>query len=504
MNRNSIADALYPPDNRLIYALIFGLIVLVHGFINQFHVPNMDEIWNYQFARRILYGQIPYRDFLMLHTPFSAQINALILYLFSDKLIVMRWIAACIAGLNGVVFFVILRLLGKTLITSSLYTSILVLLFLLNPQNNYSWYAVLFLSLALLTEVLGSTRKGSQKLICDFVVGMCMGAVTITKQNIGVAGLIAAVIFSVYDYRTREKREHSGQWDLFRSLLSKTSGWGVIVAAELWWLQANAALYPALHIYDNLTSFTSHSFTHFSYWAQSSYAVLLFFMILVIIMAAFLMAFDRRNITSSKRTLLLLALYSSANFAMVYPIPDPAHIWFGMPLSIIILAVLWDHPIFMGIHGRGIKFGLLVVLIMLLFIPLQGLQKQNHYDDLKHYERIPLYEELYENTVSINEFILDEEERGQDVFVLNYQAPRFLIPLDKFSYRYDTLLTCDLGSKGENDIIEVLSSSNDITVLIAGIDSEKHRRFESQAIQDYVRGNMRFTDHMYGFDIYTR
>lgn len=505
MNRNNIIGFLYPQDNKIIYASVFSLIVLIHLFINQFHVPNMDEIWNYQFARRILYGQIPFRDFLMLNTPFSAQINALMLSVFSDKLIVMRLVAAFIAGFNGTVFFVILRLIGKTMIASSFYTSILILVFLLNPQNNYSWYAVLFLSLTLLFEVLRLTSADGRKWVCDYLVGACLGAVMITKQNIGAAGLVAAMMFCSYIYSTRERNSSNGNRDLFKNLLYRLAGWSTVVGAELFWMVSNGSVYAMIQLQGNLSDFTSYGFEHMIYWFKEPYVVTLFSVVLAIIAVAYIMTLDPKISMPYKRILMLLALYSSANFTMVYPMPDPAHIWFGMPLSIVTLGVLSEHPRLKHTFGRGIYLGILTVLLVLLLVPLQRLQTNGHYNhyDLKHYDGIPLSKGLYENTVAINEYILYQEKKGQNVFFLNYQAPRFLIPLDKFNYRYDTLLTGDIGSMGEKDIIEKISTTENAVVVIAGIPSEMHR-FESQAIRDYVRSNMKYTDHLHGFDVYTR
>ena len=500
MNRYNITGALYPPDNKLIYALIFGLIVLVHGFINQFQVPNMDEIWNYQFARRILYGQIPYRDFLMLNTPLSAQINALMLYLFSDKLIVMRWVAAFIAGLNGVVFFVTLRLIGKTLVASLLYTSILVLLFLLNPQNNYSWYAVLFLSLALLLEVIRLNRAGdSDKRAYDLLIGVFLGLSIMTKQNIGMAALIAALLFNLFENSLYRREGGASISALFSSMLLKMVGTSIPIIAEILWLRSNQSLHAFANTFDNISNFTS--INHFAFWFQSSYTVSLLAVLSILALVSFSQVFNWNNGVMERQLYMLLSLYALANCAMIYPMPDPAHIWFGMPLFVIAFGVTSVHLLSKAI-GRAMVYCVLTVILILLLMPFQNLNKHDNYN-LKHYELIPLHQELYKSTVTINDYILNQERSGKNVFFLNYQAPRFLIPLDKFGYRYDTLLTGDLGFKGENDVIEKLANADGAVVLIAGIPSERHR-FESQAIQDYVRNNMQYTDHMYGFDIYTR
>jgi hypothetical protein len=95
------------------------IVSLITRFL--YVTPDIDEIWNYQFARRILYGYIPYRDFLMMPTPLSAQINAVILYIFSDELIVHKIMGIMIASFQGIVTFKILRFIGNDILKSFIY-----------------------------------------------------------------------------------------------------------------------------------------------------------------------------------------------------------------------------------------------------------------------------------------------------------------------------------------------------------------------------------------------
>ncbi len=177
---------------------LFVILTFIPVFL--LRTPDMDEIWNYQFARRLLFGQIPYKDFFLLQAPFALQINSLFLDLFSDKLITMRYVAIGISSFNGIILYVILRLLNNTIVKSFFGPFIYACLVFVFPQNNYSWFAILFLSAALLLEIL-KIKYASHKTRGDFfelLIGLLLGLTTISKQNIGCLGLLGSAIFLAY------------------------------------------------------------------------------------------------------------------------------------------------------------------------------------------------------------------------------------------------------------------------------------------------------------------
>lgn len=63
--------------------LIFiGILLIISPVILSRQLNNLDEIWNYNFAKNIADGLIPYKDFNMLQTPLLPFINGLILKIF--------------------------------------------------------------------------------------------------------------------------------------------------------------------------------------------------------------------------------------------------------------------------------------------------------------------------------------------------------------------------------------------------------------------------------------
>ena len=62
----------------LLFILIFLAILSI---ILQKEIKDLDELWNYTFAKNISEGIIPYKDFNMLQMPLLPLINGLILKL---------------------------------------------------------------------------------------------------------------------------------------------------------------------------------------------------------------------------------------------------------------------------------------------------------------------------------------------------------------------------------------------------------------------------------------
>ena len=85
--------------NLLIFILIFFSII---STILLNPIENLDEIWNYNFARNISNGLIPYKDFNIVVTPLLSIICGIVLKIICDQLIVMRILAALLC--SGILF----------------------------------------------------------------------------------------------------------------------------------------------------------------------------------------------------------------------------------------------------------------------------------------------------------------------------------------------------------------------------------------------------------------
>ncbi|MEQ8235794.1 MAG: hypothetical protein ABRQ23_03340 [Syntrophomonadaceae bacterium] len=122
---------------------------------------------------------------------------------------------------------------------------------------------------------------------------------------------------------------------------------------------------------------------------------------------------------------------------------------------------------------------------------------------IKHYTGIAIPQDEYDKLIDIDNFIVKEEQSGKQVFFLNYTAAFYLIPLDKFSYKYDTMFIGNFGTQGEKEVIQQMYGKNNIVVIIGGQGMEPNRQ-ETNFFQEYVRANMNGIGALHGFDVYSK
>ena len=92
------------------YFLILFLFIFTLSKIMKNPLGDLDEIWNYNVARNIANGLIPYKDISTITTPLMPMINSIFLKIFGDELIVMRVLAAI---LGTSILYTIFKLFKK-------------------------------------------------------------------------------------------------------------------------------------------------------------------------------------------------------------------------------------------------------------------------------------------------------------------------------------------------------------------------------------------------------
>lgn len=90
--------------------LFIGFIVIASSNVFIQELSNLDEIWIYNFARCILEGLLPYKDFSIIITPLFPMISAIFLKIFGNEMVVLR-IAETV--LIATILFMMLKILRR-------------------------------------------------------------------------------------------------------------------------------------------------------------------------------------------------------------------------------------------------------------------------------------------------------------------------------------------------------------------------------------------------------
>lgn len=74
--------------------LVLSIFVIIFSIIIIKPITDLDEIWNYNTARAISEGLVPYKDISMITTPLLPMITAIFLKTIANEVIVSRILAA--------------------------------------------------------------------------------------------------------------------------------------------------------------------------------------------------------------------------------------------------------------------------------------------------------------------------------------------------------------------------------------------------------------------------
>lgn len=462
-----------------------ALFVFFLTFVVVFKTPinNMDEIWGFQFARRILYGEIPYRDFFMVVTPFSSQFNAFVLYLTSDELIYMRLIALVIVVLNGVVFWEISKRLRISPLFSVLPIGCLCLSFTYFPFNNYSWFALLFVSVIFL--LLFIEARGHALLI-----GGLLGLTFFTKQNIGVYMSLAFIFITL-----RQK------WP-FLPIAKVLSGFTLVAMIELFYLSVNNTM-------PDFTDILLINPLRFSSQCSISYSQLFFgdsflIKIIALLMPLILLTLIYLTLTAGddkkKQHFTVLLLFCLISAGFLFPMADSVHLLMAFPPFGLALSYVLNNS-----NRKSLDYSYLMNVILTTFILTAALQINvnsfnNQYESkLPHLSHLPIGKEQEKTILTIKDFILTKQHSGEKVYIVDFRAALFDIVTDNPGLKYNTMLLGNFASNGEEEVISQIKSDKNATILLG----DGANPLEQKKIRKYVQTHLLRTGSIENFyDIY--
>lgn len=94
--------------------LIIFIFITVFSMIIVEPINDLDEIWNYNTARAVSEGLIPYKDISMITTPLLPMITAIFLKLIANEIIISRILAAIIwTGILFTIYKILMHLLKE-------------------------------------------------------------------------------------------------------------------------------------------------------------------------------------------------------------------------------------------------------------------------------------------------------------------------------------------------------------------------------------------------------
>lgn len=532
--------------NKIIVPFIFILFFILEFSLNlQKHITNLDELWNYNTARCILNGLIPYKDISMITTPLFPFINAVILKITTDELIVFRIISSLLQTLILYITYRIFYLLTKKRVLSLILTSIFVIIYYEKFTLDYNYFCLfLFLIIELIQLKIYNKEKDDYKeyigkislntnTIQDFIIGLLAGCAICTKHTVGTFIAIYAVLMEInqiikYRADKKERIEH------IKKTIWRIIGIMIPVLILVLYLAINSALvdfinYAIIGIksFSNSISYKLLLEKENKYVAISSVVAPLY----LLVMLAYMLIFRKKRNKNEDINVNTLVISSLPLWIIVYPISDENHFLIASYCTLIcfifVVTILLS-KIYTKVKLKSKDFIIITLECFWILLCLaescttikanwktykndllngttfnEYKEKIKNGKTLKHYSYLNINEYYIEINNKLKEFIEEKESQGYKVYLCDAEAALYDIPLDIYNKNFDMFLKGNIGKDGEEGVIEGIKNSEKSIYLI----KQKQLRLNWQTptdVIDYIRYNLKYKGDIEFFEIYEK
>ena len=310
--------------NSLLFALIFITIISI---IVLKPLENLDEIWNYSFAKNIADGLVPYKEFNIVVTPLLSIVCGIVLKITFDELIVMRILAAILCSTIIYITYKLFNLLYVKKEIAIIFTFFIGYLFKDLFCLDYNYLSLLIVLIIVYKEI--KLYKEDFKFIKlniqdDLVLGILAGLSILTKQTTGI--LISVVLLGNKLIFVRKKEDLKIYLKTFTYRLI-----GIMIPSLL------LVLY--LIINNAFTEFINYTILGISEFNNKiSYRILIKWDLVgalsILVPITIIYEWIKTICFEKDRELYFLLVYGIAIFAVCFPISDKIHFMIGALLAI--------------------------------------------------------------------------------------------------------------------------------------------------------------------------
>lgn len=464
---------------RMAYSYIIMAIVSLLVFLYPF--GSGDELWNYNFAKNLSLGCLPYRDFNMLQMPLSPCFPALLMALLGRGLIVYR-----VAGY--LLFFLVIALCHHICTVINMDQSLALVITVLETgllyfAYNYN-YNGLMAAVILICYTLTLSKKRRSRHVW---LGILAGAAVLIKQNTGLYVFCVNAGISLWGlFQKKEKRANLCRLGfsflplfIFTAYLFISRTFGDFMEYAVYGISTVRFKTTPVDLF------------------KSS---ILYGGILVFGVACMLRVFLKCWKEKADKTGWELFLYGLAGWGVIYPLCDAVHLFVAVIPTIPVYFYFfppkslkkWEEKVWIAVS----------VFLGVFFIGIQlpGKGDFNFYD-IPNYECIPM-EEAYGNMLDVvDQYVLEKEKEGYHVRIASYASAFFTIPLDRYEKNWDMLLVGNLGFSTVEDLLE---TEHDNYLYLVQKDEQKLNMQDHQELIQYIKDHYEYYDEVLSFDVYKK
>ncbi len=494
-----------------IIALILIFLLFLVSICTKNH-GNTDEIWNYNFARNLANGLLPYKDFSIIVPHIIYEIPALFMRIFSTELMIFR-IFTTILGTS--VFYMIYKILKLLKINEVLSLIVALGLGMINLQVYYYEYNRFLILIALILLYIELKHIDKNKLLSysfkhNAVIGLLLGLSILIKHTVGAVMLIGIIGYKLLVISNKEELII-----YIKTAFTRLAFAFIPIIIFIGYLLKNNILTDFLDyvIYGVLTFTNKLPFNQMiieqDLIMMKLVAGIIVYIVPLTIIYLFLSGLKRKNRSISNDKKIIIFAYSITTYALFFPLTDFNHIISAGLIAIIGLI----YSIKELITRKEIKiicnYNALLIVIFITVIPLLTIKTINYINDedksnIDNFNNIVIEKQNQETITLITNYIKENEKLGYDVYMLDFRAATYMIVLNRYNKDYDMYNIGNLGADGETgEINRIKESSNTLYLILNEKYYEELKSAQNpEKTRNYIRSNLKYIDDIDIYSVY--
>ena len=500
------------------YLFFIFLLLYVFSFIIVRPISNLDELWNYNMARAISEGLIPYKEISMVITPLLSFLCAGFLLILGNNVLVMRVLASLLcAGILYLTFRIFLILLKETKI-SVIFTLLLGFLMVEDFCIDYNFFSLFLILIILYLELKKNDNdkkllENLSKFKSNVLIGILAGCVILSKQTIGAILSFVVAIYPIFWVRSKRDLK-----EFLKIVLQRILGIAIPLVIMLIYLLATGSFtdfisYTVLGVFTFSNKIPYFTLLNRGFLIKSLAIIVPISIILLIIISIFTKKL-KVNINFK-----ILTIYSLVPLIIIYPISDQIHFLIGS--YIVFIGILYLlYLILKWVVGKInfkkkdiIIYGLEIIICMIMIVIAVAQIAENvmiYFESdessknhgINHYENLIIEPYLLDRINEIDKFV--RNQGGKKVYILDAEAAVYNIPLNVYYKDYDMFNLGNFGKDGTDGIIQRINEErkNEDCIYLVRNPLYNYNWQTPMDVIHYVQDNLEKMGEVSIYDIY--
>ena len=443
----------------LMKIIYYGLLsmLLLFMILNQ-KLGNMDEIWNFSFAKNIHDGLIPYNDFNLISTPLSCFLNSI--FLSIDSSLITFRISYFIYYL--IILYLLDNILNKLNIKEILKYIIIFLIIIILVKSCYLDYNFIQIGLILTIILLQLKNKDFNNHKLNIIIPIITGLTIVNKQSSGLLIILANIFLMVLN-KHYFKKNINYKFIMKEIILMLIPT--LIFIIYLLTTKSYASFYDLAIV--GLTTFTN------------KYTSKIFLYIIIVYIPIIIEMYIKKK----KETYWILFIYSLTSLSFIIPILDKVHAAYTVIIPFIFIITIINSKLDETKISLDSKYTYLLVPVFVTFLIINI---YTYYSTLKNttgiYKYIPTTTSQQKVIEDVDNYIIDKS-KDNEVYILDISAALFNLNIGKYHKYFDMFMNGNFGINGTKEIYSIIDSENKIFMIN---DFENHWQSPTDIV-DYIK-----------------